>query len=97
MSKVDKINKVPGCDLIPLPSVLTKDKKHVMNILNHLRIPNDADHRFIYTDEGKDVTLPDINKSLVKILKKARELTSQGKILQLFVYYGGHGAGFEQQ
>ena len=54
VSKSDKINKIEGCGptvLVPLPSVLDKDKKHVIQILNCMRIKNDAEHRLIHTDE----------------------------------------------
>ena len=55
ISRVDKINKLPGCEtLVPLPAVINKDKAHVIDMLDRLEIPKE--NRMIHTDEIADVT-----------------------------------------
>ena len=54
LSRSDKINRIEGCGpevLIPLSSALNREKRHVIQMLNCMRTPNDTDHRLIHTDE----------------------------------------------
>ena len=62
-------------------------------MLDYSKIPRDAEHRLIHTDELEDVTMEDLEESLWKIRRKAEECTAFKKSFQLFIYYGGHGAG----
>ena len=62
-----------------------------------MQIPDDPEHRIIWTDEKEDVTKKNLQSSLLVIIKKARECREKGMILQLFVYFSGHGAGHDQK
>ena len=98
ISKVDKLKTIEGCELfIPLPETLTEDYRQVMQILDCMQIPDDPEHRIIWTDEKEDVTKKNLQSSLLVIIKKARECREKGMILQLFVYFSGHGAGHDQK
>ena len=73
ISKTDKINKIEGCEeLVPLPSVIAKDKPIIMQMLDCFLIPNDNQHRFIHTDEEEDVTMLKLNDTMKKIYKIAK-------------------------
>ena len=40
--------------------------------------------------------MADLKESLTKIRKKAEECSAKKSLLQLYIYYGGHGAGGNQ-
>ena len=57
ISKVDKLKTIEGCELfITLPETLTEDYSQVMQMLDCMQIPDDPEHRIIWTDEKEDVT-----------------------------------------
>ena len=100
ISKTDKLNTLEGCGkevLMPLEDILTIDMPIVFEIMDRMGIPDDKEHRLIHEDSVNDVTMKELNESFVKIRKTAQRLSLENMVLQLFVFVGGHGVGFEQK